>query len=53
MLSSTISNFFAITSEIIFHYFTIIFLHDFTGHINFIHEDSPVLDMAYKIAGFM
>lgn len=37
--------------ELAYHYYTIIVHHDFTGFINHIHEDSPLLDLAYRIAG--
>lgn len=37
--------------ELIFHYFTIIVHHDFTGAIKYVHEDSALLEPAYRIAG--
>ena len=37
--------------ELAYHYYTIIVYRDFTGIINHIHEDSPLLYLAYRIAG--
>lgn len=37
--------------ELAYHYYTIIVYRDFTGYIDYIHEDSPLLDLAYRIAG--
>lgn len=37
--------------ELAYHYYTIIVHHDFTGYIDYIHEDSPLLYWAYRIAG--
>lgn len=37
--------------ELAYHYFTIITTGDFTGFMGHIHEDSPLLDLAYTIAG--
>lgn len=37
--------------ELVFHYFTIIFHKDFTGSWGNIHEDSPLLELAYTLAG--
>lgn len=37
--------------ELVYHYYTIIMFQDFTGIINYIHEDSPLLYPAYRIAG--
>lgn len=37
--------------ELIYHYLTIIFTGDFTGMIHYVHEDSALLEPAYRIAG--
>ena len=35
--------------ELTYHYLTILTTGDFTGHINHIHEDSPLLNPAYAL----
>lgn len=37
--------------ELAYHYFTIIVFQDYTGFRGFIAEDSPLLNLAYHIAG--